>query len=70
MNPDKEDMVHYYPLLVEAVCEFKRAVRNYLAKQHDKVYEEGTNQPQVPLAPGYKLQFNLFNDTYFCLKQD
>ena len=43
VNPNAEEMVHYYPLLIEAVCEFKRGVRKYLAEEHGKIYEEATN---------------------------
>ena len=70
INPSDKNMLYYYPLLVEAVIEFKRYIRQYLADTHGKKYSESQSVTNIPLVQGYALQYNIFNNTYFCLKAD
>ena len=55
ISPGKFDMIHYYPLLVEAVVEFKRYIRKYLADMHGVKYSESQSVTELPLAAGYSL---------------
>lgn len=62
------NMVHYYPLIVEAAIEFKRFVRQYLAEYKGEKYSESESARTCELADGYRLEYHVDGKLY-CMKK-
>ena len=65
---DFKSMLVYYPLIIEAVIEFRRYSRELIAGVKQQDYEESESVSNVPLVDGYKLIYQTRHDKFYCLK--
>ena len=57
LDKDYMLMVTFYPLIVEAVIEFRRYSRELVAAVRQQEYEEQASACQISLANNYRLQY-------------
>ena len=62
-------MVLYYPLIVEAIIEFLRYSREFIAGVRNREYKESPSAHRIPLVEGYTVEYLERHDKYYCLKQ-
>ena len=55
MAGNYENMLDYYPMLIEASVEFRAAYRKLLAENEGRPYNPNRNPTTIPLAQGYRL---------------
>ena len=67
-NKDAPDAIYYYPLVVEAVIEFKSYTRKCISSTQSPNSSKPQSVTQTPLADGFCLQFSIFSGIYFCVK--